>query len=148
MNKCICARVDVSMNRCLFELILAIKRKCQCNEEQIQRELGLSAAEFHGLMVLDEGRELLGGQFAEQMGLSPSRGSRVLNNLVENGFVKAALRPDDRRSISVRLTPEGTRMKARITEYMKACEDRICGQLDETRMRQVRGALELLETAL
>lgn len=136
------------MNRCLFELILAVKRKCACNEEQIQEQLGLSAAEFHGLMALQRGQAVPGGQFAERMGLSPSRGSRVLNQLVTDGLVKTELSPTDRRSISVALTPRGARMKGRITEHMEACERRICGKLAQADVHQVRGALELLEAAL
>ncbi len=136
------------MDRCLFELILAIKRKCQCNEEQIQEQLGLSAAEFNGLMVLDRGQAVLGGQFAERMGLSPSRGSRILNRLVTDGLVRAELTPKDRRSISICLTQQGTRMKERITEHMRACESRICRRLDKANVGKVKGALELLEAAL
>lgn len=136
------------MDRCLFELILAVKQKCQCNEEQIQEQLGLSAAEFHGLMVLDGGQAVLGGEFAERMGLSPSRGSRVLNKLVTDGLVKAELSPKDRRSISVSLTDRGLRMKGRITGHMRACESRICSKLDRADVQQVRGALELLAAAL
>jgi DNA-binding MarR family transcriptional regulator len=136
------------MNRCLFELILAIKRKCQCNEEQIQQELGLSAAEFNGLIVLGSGQAVPGGEFAGRMGLSPSRGSRVLSRLVTDGLVKAELSPIDRRAISISLTPRGTRMKGRVTERMRACESRICGKLERTSVRRVRDALELLESAL
>jgi len=136
------------MNRCLFELILAVKRKCECNEEQIQEELGLSAAEFYGLMALEGGQAIPGGQFAEQMGLSPSRGSRVLSRLVADGLAKAELSSTDRRAICVSLTDRGVRMKGRITEHMKACESRICSRLDEADVQQVRGALELLTAAL
>jgi DNA-binding MarR family transcriptional regulator len=136
------------MDRCLFELILAIKRKCQCNEEQIREQLGLSAAEFNGLMTLESGQVVLGGQFAERMGLSPSRGSRVLNKLVADGLVRAELGPKDRRSVCVSLTERGMEKKGRITEYMRVCEGRICSRLDQADVQQVRGALELLEAAL
>ena len=140
--------VDGTMSRCLFELILAIKRKCQCNEQQIQQELGLSVAEFNGLMVLGRGQAMPGGEFAGRMGLSPSRGSRVLNRLVTDGLVKAELSPEDRRAISISLTPRGARMKGRITQHMRACESRICRKLDDTGVGRVRKALELLEAAL
>ncbi len=136
------------MNRCLFELVLAIKRKCMCNEEQIQEQLGLSAAEFHGLMVLDDGRAVLGGQFAERMGLSASRGSRVLNRLVTDGLVQVQPGSKDRRSISVSLTDRGMRMRQEIAEHMRACERRICGRLEKASVEQVKGALEVLEAAL
>ncbi|NLZ04845.1 MAG: MarR family transcriptional regulator [Phycisphaerae bacterium] len=136
------------MSRRLFELILAIKRKCQCNEEQIQEELGLTASQFHGLIVLDAGGEVAGCEFARRMGLSPSRGSRVLNSLVTSGLVATRNRPDDRRTMEISLTSTGRRMKNRIIERMKACESRVCDRLDDSGVRRVREALELLETVL
>ena len=44
----------------LFQLILAIKCKCQSREEQIQAELGLSPAEFNGLMALEADQKTSG----------------------------------------------------------------------------------------
>jgi DNA-binding MarR family transcriptional regulator len=136
------------MGRRLFELILAVKQKCQGNEEQIQTELGLSPGQFHGLIVLNDGQEITGCEFAERMALSPSRGSRVLNSLVVNGYVKTRGRPDDRRSIIVCLTPKGRRTKQRIAHRMEACESRVCTSLDRDSLAQVVHALELLEATL
>lgn len=136
------------MSRCLFEVILAVKRKCQCNEEQIREELGLSQAEFHGLLVLARAEEMTGCEFARGMGLSPSRASRVLDRLVIGGYAARRSDTEDRRTIQVCLTTRGGRMSRRIMGRMRACEDRICGHLDEVEVRQVRRALELLETVL
>ncbi|MBN2128524.1 MAG: winged helix DNA-binding protein [Sedimentisphaerales bacterium] len=136
------------MSKRLFELILAIKYRCQGNEEQIQEEMGLSQAEFNGLIVLDEDRVMSGCAFATGMGLSPSRGSRVLSKLVTNGYVKARPSTKDRRAVVVSLTPKGRRTRRRMTERMAACEDRIRRRLDEKKLQQVTHALELLEAAL
>ena len=136
------------MKRHLFELILAIKRKCQCNEEQIQSQLGLSQAEFNGLIVLDACQAVLGCEFSRRMGLSPSRGSRVLNMLVTGGYVKTQLSPTDRRAILITLTSKGRGMKERIVNRMKTCEERVRSNLDEVRLGQVTEALEWLATAL
>lgn len=136
------------MSRRFFEVILAIKCKCQGNEERICDELGLSQAEFNGLIVLDGGQEIPGGEFAERMGLSPSRGSRVLNTLVVHGYVRTHPGPGDRRVTLVELTPKGRRVRQSIITRIEACESRIRERLDDEGMRQVRQALELLETAL
>jgi len=136
------------MGRRLFELILAVKRKCQSNEEQIQEELGLSPGQFHGLIVLNDGQEITGCEFAERMALSPSRGSRVLNSLVVAGYAKTRGRPGDRRSIIVRLTPQGRKAKQRIASEMKACEGRLRTSLDRDSLAHVMHALELLEATL
>lgn len=132
----------------LFELILAVKRRCQGSEEQIQKELGLSQAEFNALIVLDEGQELSGCEFARRMVLSPSRGSRVLNKLVSDGYARTIPGPKDRRAIMISLTPEGRAIKLQIIGRMEACESRISGALDQTSVAKIRQALELLETVL
>jgi DNA-binding MarR family transcriptional regulator len=129
-------------------MILAVKRKCQRSEERIQEDLGLSQAEFNALIVLDGGQEISGCGFAERMALSPSRGSRVLNKLVTDGYVQALTGPSDRRAIVVSLTPRGRETRQRIIAEMEVCEGRICGNLDPTSVEQVKRALELLETVL
>lgn len=136
------------MGKRLFELILAVRRKCQGREEQIQRELGLSPAEFNALTVVEDGGEITGCAFAEQMALSPSRGSRVLDKLVADGYARTRLSPKDRRTILISLTPKGRKVKLKIRGRMKDCENRICRGLSADEVSQVREALELLETAL
>jgi len=136
------------MSRHLFELILAVQRKCQSNAERIQDELGLSPAEFNGLIVLDDRQEVSGGEFAERMALSPSRGSRVLNKLVTDGYVKAIPGPKDRRAVVISLTPRGWRAKGQIIHHMEACDRRICAGLDDRSVKQIERALELLKAVL
>lgn len=132
----------------LFELILVVKRKCQGNEERIQDELGLSQAEFNALIVLDEGQEISGCEFAERMALSPSRGSRVLNRLVSDGYATALARPTDRRGIVIAMTPKGRQVRQQIGSRMEACESRVCAGLDQASIEQVQRALELLAAVL
>jgi DNA-binding MarR family transcriptional regulator len=136
------------MSRPFFELILAVKRKCQSNEEQIRQELHLSPAQFSGLLVLEDGQEITGCVFAERMALSPSRGSRVLNSLVDDGYVKTQSDPGDRRAVLISLTSKGRRTRQRIVSRMGDCERRICGRLDQRRVAQVKDALELLAATL
>jgi DNA-binding MarR family transcriptional regulator len=136
------------MSRRLFELILAVRRKCQGSEEQIQRELALSPAEFNALIVMGDRGEMTGCEFAERMALSPSRGSRVLSKLAADGYVRTRLSPQDRRTLRVSLTPKGRKTRQRMFDSMEMCESRICSGLDREKLAQVRDALELLETAL
>jgi DNA-binding MarR family transcriptional regulator len=136
------------MSKHLFELILAIKHKCQGNEERIQAELGLTPAEFNALVVLEGGAAVLGCEFARRMGLSPSRGSRVLTTLVTHGYARTQRSPDDRRASLISLTGQGKRMRARIVNRMRACERRIHDNLDRRGRLRLAEALELLESVL
>ena len=136
------------MSGSLFELILAVKRRCQGNEEQIQRDLGLSQAEFNALIVLDGEGQISGCEFAARMALSPSRGSRVLDRLVAGDYVKVLPGSTDRRAILISLTARGRGVKKKIIGRMEACESRISSALDRTSIDQVKHVLELLEAVL
>lgn len=136
------------MSRRFFELILAIKRKCQTNEEQIREQLGLSQAEFNGLLVLAEGQEITGCEFSQRMALSASRGSRVLGTLVADGYAATRISPKDRRTVLISLTERGITAKEQIVRHMEACESRICGSLDDATIAKVKESLQVLETVL
>lgn len=136
------------MNRCFFELILAIKQKCECNEGQIRKQLGLSQAEFNGLLALERDREIQGCQLAQRMGVSASRGSRILNQLAVAGYVKTRIDPEDRRTILISMTSQGQQMRERIMGCASACEDRVRERIDRVKIGQIKESLRLLEGAL
>ncbi|NQT25374.1 MarR family transcriptional regulator [candidate division KSB1 bacterium] len=136
------------MSMQLFELILAIKRKCQSSEYQIQKDLGLSPAIFGALLVLQPDETILVNELAERMALSPSRSSRVLTKLMEKKYVNAKFKPDDRRSVEIILTASGKKTKSAIIKRMQECETRICSNLEDCQIDEIKSSLELLLKAL
>jgi len=67
----------------------------------------VSAAQCHGLEFLAEsGGATLGG-FAAALFLEKSSASRMIDGLVRKGYVRRDPHPEDRRSLQLRLTPEG-----------------------------------------
>lgn len=136
------------MDRRLFELILSVKRKCQANEDKIQTELGLTPGEFNGLLSLYPLDRITGGEFSARMGLSPSRGSRVLTNMMKKGFVNAETASDNRRTVFVTLTETGKGMKHKIEARMETCETRICSHFEDCQIDQIKQSLLMLEKAL
>jgi DNA-binding MarR family transcriptional regulator len=136
------------MNAHLFELVLSIKRKCLSTEEQVQKELKLSPAEFNGLLSIKSRELVTGNMFAERMGLSPSRGSRVLWRLVSRGFIRMEVDAEDRRNIVISLTQQGKNMKKRLNQRMLKCERKIISSLPEDRVDEIKGSLSVLEKAM
>jgi len=132
----------------LFELILSLKRKCQAREDVIQKDLGISQAEFNGLIVLNDNEKIEGYNFAERMGLSPSRSSRVLSKLNTKAFVCTEFKPEDRRSVSIMLTAKGKSIRHQIFARMQKCESRICSGLDNCRIDEIKKTLMFLEKML
>lgn len=78
-------------------------------EENLVEQTGLSLNEALCLCGTSRGvREP--GKLAKEMEISPSRLSRILDSLTKRGLIDRAISAEDRRSISIALTQEGTAM--------------------------------------
>lgn len=136
------------MNEPLFSLVFGVKSKCLATEERIRGRIGLTQAEFHALIALEPRAELTGAVLAERMGLSVSRGSRVLGRLVESGYVLTRPNPDDRREVIIAMSARGRKIKRTIEDELIACERRALARLSKSQVQQIKESLAMLRQAL
>jgi DNA-binding MarR family transcriptional regulator len=136
------------MGKHLFEYIFSIKRKCLSTEEKICKGLQISFSEFNGLIALQPQEEILGIMFAERLGLSPSRGSRVLTKLINHGYAQIRYNPDDRRSVSISMTQKGLLMKKEIENRLDQCEERVMSVFSKEQIEEIKQTLSKLDQAL
>lgn len=141
-------RVDRKMKKRLFELIMILKKKCLRTEESIRSDLNLTPGEFNGLLTIEEGEIMPGLFFANKMDLSPSRASRIINRLVDRGYMELKTSKKDRRSIDASLTKKGLQMRQIVFEKMTQCENRITAQLSINQVKKIKKALLLLSQVM
>ncbi|MGB4852662.1 MAG: helix-turn-helix domain-containing protein, partial [Ignavibacteria bacterium] len=72
----------------IIDQIFHLKSVCISKEENIRKELGLSPAEFRGIMAMVQGSDIPCSLLSRKMGLSVSRGSRVTDKLLKGGYLK------------------------------------------------------------
>ncbi|UCF71652.1 MAG: MarR family transcriptional regulator [candidate division WOR-3 bacterium] len=132
------------MRRRLFELIIMLVKKCQHTEAKIRDEFGLTTAEYNALLTMGEDERMLCHVFSKKMGLSPSRGSRVIDRLTKKGFVRGEAVPSDRRILRVSMTEKGVQLKELIRKRMDECENDILGSLSAEQRETVRDTLAML----
>lgn len=128
----------------MFELIIMLMKKCQLTEEKIRKDFGLSAAEYNGLLAINKHEKMFCHTFAKKMGLSTSRGSRVIDRLTKKGYLTGKALPDDRRTLQITMTKKGAILKKRIEDKMDECEERMLATLSAKQRTDVRTALEML----
>jgi DNA-binding MarR family transcriptional regulator len=113
------------MNKTVIDVIFALKSKCCSKEDKIREELKVSPAEFKGLMSIEPGMIVPCKILAQKMGLSVSRGSRVIEKLMKSGFLEEVKTTGDRRVMNVTLARKGINTQRKIVKILQECEHKI-----------------------
>jgi DNA-binding MarR family transcriptional regulator len=100
-------------------------------------DLGLSPAEINALACIDA--ETTVRELVAATAQRPSTLTGVLDRLERRGLIERAANPADRRSVLVRLTPDGRRHAAQVGEAYAELERR----LPAAELRRALAALEL-----
>jgi DNA-binding MarR family transcriptional regulator len=107
-----------------------------------------SAQECEALALLHRTGPLAGGQFAAQMGLEKTWGSRLVQRLVDRGLVRQLPDPADSRRRLVELTARGRSEARALENAIDRCATAIFDRVPPGERRTVQRALALLRDAL
>jgi DNA-binding MarR family transcriptional regulator len=133
----------MSNNR-IIDYVFLLKKKCIVEEGEISREVGLSPSELHGVEVILPGERISGNTLSERMGLSPSRGSRIIDHLIGKGLLLRDADPSDRRAVVLTLTEKGSLVRRRVETAKRTCEKKITARMKPEQIEQVKQGLRLL----
>jgi len=111
------------------------------------RALGLSVPQFRSLVYIERtGGTSLGG-VAEYLGLMPPSACKLIDGLVGRGMVTRRESEDDRRRLTLEITPEGARAVAGARGETQKSLSRILSSLDDEELRSVTRAMSALRRA-
>jgi DNA-binding MarR family transcriptional regulator len=125
----------------ILEAITLLKNSCILNDERFRDEIKLSPAEFNGIISLEKGEKITCQSLSGKMGLSVSRGSRVINKLLIKGYFKEEKLKNDKRCSIISLTREGIKAKQKIHEIIENCENKITSKLSAREIEETRKCL-------
>jgi len=129
------------MKKNVISMIFDLKFSCLAKEEKIISELGLSPAEYRGILSIVPGSEIPCNILSRKMGLSVSRGSRVIDKLINNGYLKENQSKTDQRVINVELTSKGIKTQRKIHNLLEDCEQMILKNMSETEIESFTASL-------
>ncbi len=132
------------MDKNLIDLILELKRRCMADEEQIRTICNISLAEYKGITEIGLEERISCHALSKKMGLSPSRGSRIIESLVKKGYLSRKENPEDRRSFILSLSSKGVKIKKQIEQERSNCEYRIRKNLSLREVELIKEGLELI----
>jgi len=132
----------------LRESIRILERKLGILEESEMACCGLTFAQCHALVEIGRAERVSLVDLAGTIGLDTSTLSRTVNNLVAKNMVSRELDPDDRRYVTIQLTPEGSRYFQEIESSMDAYFHKIYENIAESDRALVLKGLTLLLDAI
>jgi DNA-binding MarR family transcriptional regulator len=119
-------------------LIYEVKKKCAAIDNKLMEHLHLSQSELLFFSSLNQCTGISSPELAKNMGLSPSRISRVIEKLVVDGYLDRNIDKTDRRAITLCLTDEGKKIRAEIDKNRQECEARLLNVLPQSDVEKFR----------
>jgi len=136
--------VDNKMEKKLVDLILELKKGCMEDEKQIRTLCSVSLAEYKAVMEIKTTERITCNVLSKKMGLSLSRGSRIIDGLVRKKYLIRTTNPEDRRSFVLSLSSKGVKIKEDIERERNNCEKRIREKLSTKEFDLIKEGLELV----
>jgi DNA-binding MarR family transcriptional regulator len=137
--------------RALMRIVLSLRRQLDAD---LARSVGITANEYTTLMCLSEtaGRELRMADLAYAAAVSPSRMTRLVEDLQRRGLVTKRASSDDGRGNVAKLTPAGLALlKKAWPAHVASVRDKVFDHVDPALVENAAQALSevaaRLETA-
>ena len=114
-------------------------------ESRLQHELGITLTFAQFLSFIARQGPCRVSDLADDLGITHSGTSRIVDRMEREGLAERASNPDDRRSSLIALTPRGVEVQIRADAVVRAAlEERLAARLDPAQL----GALEVGLAAL
>jgi len=128
----------------ILNLIVKLKLNRELDRKHMQMICNLSIAEYKGIMIQQNGEEMTCQEMAEAMGISPSRSSRVIDNLVRKGYLIRKTSSYDRRTIAITLSDKGKEVREEIQRNRQQMEQEIKENFSDNEMDMIKNSLRML----
>jgi DNA-binding MarR family transcriptional regulator len=107
-----------------------------------------SPAQLHVMGVLHEVGPITVSHLAARLGISPPSASAMVDRMVDGGLVERVRGEDDRRVVTVWLTPAGEAALSAAIGGRRGKLERVLSQLDPTELADTLRVLSRLERAI
>lgn len=132
----------------LRESVRQLERKLGILEDGEMSCCSLTLAQCHALVEIGRAERISLIELARLLDLDNSTMSRTVNNLVNSGMAERALDPNDRRYVTIRLTPDGSDDYHEIESNMNEYYARIYAAIPQEDRSKVLEGLRILLKAI
>jgi DNA-binding MarR family transcriptional regulator len=134
--------------RNLAELTFRLLASCHEKEERLAKSHNLTQAEFRCLKSMQEGEIINNREIANRLRLSASRLTRIIDGLVQKGFVVREIDPLDRRNMRLYLSPKGVEFVKKMNDDYTQIHKEILENIEKDQHEPLIQAMTNLLSAL
>jgi len=131
----------------LADLTFSLLQRCQEKEAWLAEEHGLFQAEFKCLRLFGSNETLNNTQISKRMKLSPSRLTRIIDGLVDRGYMKREIAQKDWRNMRVFLSRRGKILTNKLHKAFIEIHNEILQDIDVSQHEALIVAMEHLQLA-
>ncbi len=132
------------MNETIFDLLDYLREKSEVYDLAIRKKYNLNESDYFFFIALKKCDCINSCIMAKGMGISLSRVSRIIDNLVKKGLLFRTTDEKDRRSIKVKLSPSGVQLLIKINTERSNAESKLFQQLDQANVKTIKQSVQKL----
>ncbi|WP_051569379.1 MarR family winged helix-turn-helix transcriptional regulator [Alkaliphilus transvaalensis] len=129
------------------EVVQKLVRVLQVFEEKRIKAKGFTSSRCYALMTILEKEKITMNDLSERIGLNTSTMTRIINNLVRDGYVERDSDQQDRRIVIVKLTESGKEAARELKEDINDFYKKIIGNIPEGNVMKVLSSVSILLNA-
>jgi len=130
------------------ELIFTLYQCCQDRMQSQSDLFSLPDAELRCLRLFGQERYLTSKGISRQMGVVKSRVTKIIEGLVNKGFIQRFKDPEDSRITLLSLTTAGQEKLAQINQYVAATNFDVLAQMTPEQRNTLLAHLEILKVSM
>ncbi|MCW8803519.1 MAG: MarR family transcriptional regulator [Ignavibacteriaceae bacterium] len=122
--------------------------RCQEKEARLAEAHKLLEAEFKCFRIMGSEENLNNNELAKRMRLSPGRITRIIDGLVEKGYMQRKIDQADRRNMILSLSKRGKNLTNKLTSAYIQIHKEILQEIDVSQHKSLLTAMEQLHSAV
>ena len=136
------------MSVLIADLTFRLLSYCQKKEALFAKRFDISVASFRCMRHLHEHQEATVKQLAENMDLSSSRLTRIIDELVKSGFVLRTEHRSDRRIFIISLTQKGKELAEDLYNNFNRLHEEIFSSITVSKQKTIVNSIEQILDSL
>jgi DNA-binding MarR family transcriptional regulator len=134
--------MDAATARLLERITRRVFTRIMTGVARTMQDEDLTIGQVATVFLVDDGESTRVADVAEALGLSASATSRLVDGLVERGYLARELDPDDRRARRLSVTAEGRAFVQRLGKERMGFMQRIVGHMPSALVRTFLEAVD------